>query len=196
MRNSARQPSARRADRDVPHGVPARSRCWCRRTSTVLLHAGGVDGELVRRAPIAVRVDDDADPVRRRSLVAARQHADDLVRLRFERADGDVERRCVVRPPALRSGASASAPSFGSRCRNSVIALALGPDLLGQYRRRSSSVRSRRESRCADGRRRPLAAESRSGGARAEDAAASHGDAMTLPATSMSSTRRILHALA
>ena len=143
MRNSARQPSACRADGDVPHGVPARVVVRVGEPVAVLLDAGGVDGELVRRSPVAVRVDDDAHPVGRRSFVAPRQHADDLVRLRIDRAHGDVERRAVVRHAhlglvrRLAAFVGIALEELGDRLR--------WPRSPRSSRRRSSSARRRRE---------------------------------------------------
>ena len=62
----------------------------------ILLHAGRVHGELVRRAAIVVRVDQHANPVARRLVVAPREVGDDLVRLGVERAHLHEERGRVV----------------------------------------------------------------------------------------------------
>ena len=96
MRNSASQPSAVARDADVPHGVPAVVVVGVVEPVAILLDAGRVDGELVRGAAIVKRIDEDAEPVARRVVVAPREIGDDLVRLGIERSHPHVERRRIV----------------------------------------------------------------------------------------------------
>src|SRR5262249_52084923 len=90
------------ADHDVPHRVPAVVRAVVVEPVRVLLHAGRVDRELVRGAPIVIGVDEDANPVRGGPHVAPREEADDLVGLRVERAHGNVDGRAVDDDAGLR----------------------------------------------------------------------------------------------
>ena len=86
---------------DVPHGVPALVAVAVGEPVAVLLHAGRVYGELVRRAPVVIRVDDHSDPVRRRWRITPGPDAHDPVRLAIEGAHGHVDVRRVVGDPHL-----------------------------------------------------------------------------------------------
>jgi hypothetical protein len=62
----------------------------------IQLHAGRIDAELVRRAPIVIRVDQHAHPVARRIVVAPCQIRDDLAGVVVVGADLHEQRRRVV----------------------------------------------------------------------------------------------------
>ena len=83
-------------DLHVPHRVPAVVVGAVVEVVAVGLDAGGVDAELVGGAAVVVRVDGDLEPVGRRALVAAGEHAGDAAGLAVEGPDGDVERQVVV----------------------------------------------------------------------------------------------------
>ena len=101
MRNSALQPSGSRG-RDVPDGVPSHVLAVVVEPVDVLLDPHRVHRELEGGAPVEVGVDDHAQQVGVRLLVAARQLARDLGRAGVVRPHEDVERRLPVENARLR----------------------------------------------------------------------------------------------
>ena len=108
--------------RDVPHRIPALIVVRVVEPVAVLLDACRIDGELERRSPIVKRIDEHADPVRRRVLIAPRADADNALRIGVEGLDRDVERGRVVgdsrfgrkgRRRALRAARAAGNPLIG-----------------------------------------------------------------------------------
>jgi hypothetical protein len=130
----------------VPDRIPAVIAAVVVEPVAIGLHAGRIHRELVRRAAIVVRVDQDADPVARRIEIAACEIRDDLVRLGVERADFHEERGRIVRDAELRALARLAG----------VVRLALhervdrrhrAPDFLAHLAARAD--RRRRRRRCS-----------------------------------------------
>ncbi len=139
---------ARHAHR--PDGVPAAVAARIVEPVAILLHARRVDGEFVRGAAIVVRVDEYAEPVARRIVVAARQKGDDSVRLGVVRADLHVQRRRVERHAKL--GALARRGALARLALDECGDRAGGaPDRIGQ---RTAGRRGRDALRDDDARRR------------------------------------------
>src|SRR5438093_1196210 len=61
----------------------------------ILLDAGRIHRKLERGAAVVIRVDQDANPIRRRVVVAAGEQSSDARALRLERTHRDVERRRI-----------------------------------------------------------------------------------------------------
>jgi hypothetical protein len=88
--------------RRVPHRVPGDVLVTIVVDRVVGLDPGGVDRELVPRAPIVVGVEHEDDLVGGGLIVAARQQPDDAVGVGVEGTDEDVEIAGIVGHPRLR----------------------------------------------------------------------------------------------
>ena len=102
MRNSAVQPSESTVVRGLPDAVPRLILGDVVVHGVVAQHARRIHGELVARAPIVVRIDDDLDLIRRDAHVATAEQPHDAVGMRVVHADERVEILIVVRDLRLR----------------------------------------------------------------------------------------------